>query len=1259
MIFLNTAFAEVAMSNSPPDKRRSTLLRLLDAFFQEENIKWVLGLGVCILLGSSLRLVTLHWQGYTPVWKYLILLAYTGGVFALGEFGYHRMGLRKTGTVLMSLTVLLIPISFLALHWIQPNSETSWIEGLPQLGLVVLLGVNLIWSTYAANHIFRHFLRKSQPTFLVSYLILCLAAAIIPGLPVAWKPVLALALWAVFAAGTVKVNRHIFWLTEEHRLTRIFGFFPIALLGSLFAVVFQLGIAAEISTPWMGLICTLVSLPVLLTADTVARVFEQRTGGIVRPIPWSISGPLAVGVLMTAAGVLLAMTGLAVSPPNPIVIPTAILAAIAMGLIAARTKNPAFVGGLILCVMVVYQTTPILFKELVLQLRDQAAAAVREERLPYAFYGLTYAPLIALFTAIAAILHRRGERLFAGPLQFTAMGLSLLLLGASFLHPAAILPVCLLLCPLLALSGVLFRQPAYLIPAVVSFLAAAYGLPGFAQQIRLANITPVVSLLVWTAAAGLLLVPGMWVDRWFSRFPGSNETPTWLGVTQVCQRFSLGATIVALGWWLVRFASPAMVAELGPETLAAVWIIILLSSHTLRWLTPGLGELTLVCALGLVQLGVLHYGGFQVQSLERLCGMLLIIWVLSYLLAQIPRTRVAQAFGLATFRVSLNGLVVLFGLFTLNWFAQHAIAPSQSPLNPLWGLLMLAWGFDAARRSGEPQLSMLVWGSFFLFVTATLNRWLGLDEARYWWMLAWTVTGLVLVGLRQVMRLPPHNLSTAADTTSLAAVERQVPAWIAPLDLLLPVLFLVIGAISLAWLDWGQRISGLLALAGLLTIGRCRFRLDLSEMLLPLLNWHLLVACIAYCVGADGFVYVFELGRDQIASFGMFIAAVGGISVLCFETRLRKRIQEPQLIDQFGWLFAQDDSHLRQRIKGPQIVDLHRLLLMCLVGGLLLAVMALKSPAEWNRLDQLFAVVSWVAIALATFMGAVRNQDQARAWNGQAVILGGMIYGMLCGLLAPSVAGTPLVFLVAGLCFWLFGRWAKSDSRLAILSSSFERIGYWLPMAVLPLTLLAQSITPHRAWVGETSLPILGAAAFYFWRAVEQRQLGTAVISLVMLNLATLLLWKDLSWSDPQLFLMPIGLSFMLLTKLMQREIPTENRERLRLIGALVILVSPVFHILSEGSWLHILTLMVASTVLSLVAIGLRNRSLLYTSTAFLVADLVALVARGSQDEPAVLWIVGVLLGASIIGLGAFFENHRETVLARLRGLAAELEQGS
>src|SRR5438105_736155 len=95
---------------------RSPLMRFLNAFLQEENIKWILGAGVCILLGSSLRLVTMHWNECTPVWKYLILLGYTATVFVLGELSYHRLGLRTTGTVLMALTVLSIPLSFVALH---------------------------------------------------------------------------------------------------------------------------------------------------------------------------------------------------------------------------------------------------------------------------------------------------------------------------------------------------------------------------------------------------------------------------------------------------------------------------------------------------------------------------------------------------------------------------------------------------------------------------------------------------------------------------------------------------------------------------------------------------------------------------------------------------------------------------------------------------------------------------------------------------------------------------------------------------------------------------------------------------------------------------------------------------------------------------------------------------------------------------------------------------------------------------------------
>ncbi|MBX3438847.1 MAG: hypothetical protein KF861_15250, partial [Planctomycetaceae bacterium] len=82
---------------SAPAEDRSPVLRFLDAFLQERNIKWMLGVGVLILLGSSLMLVTSHWSAYTPSWKLLILLAYTACIHGLGQFSEHSLALRKTG----------------------------------------------------------------------------------------------------------------------------------------------------------------------------------------------------------------------------------------------------------------------------------------------------------------------------------------------------------------------------------------------------------------------------------------------------------------------------------------------------------------------------------------------------------------------------------------------------------------------------------------------------------------------------------------------------------------------------------------------------------------------------------------------------------------------------------------------------------------------------------------------------------------------------------------------------------------------------------------------------------------------------------------------------------------------------------------------------------------------------------------------------------------------------------------------------------
>ncbi len=74
-----------------------------------------------------------------------------------------------------------------------------------------------------------------------------------------------------------------------------------------------------------------------------------------------------------------------------------------------------------------------------------------------------------------------------------------------------------------------------------------------------------------------------------------------------------------------------------------------------------------------------------------------------------------------------------------------------------------------------------------------------------------------------------------------------------------------------------------------------------------------------------------------------------------------------------------------------------------------------------------------------------------------------------------------------------------------------------------------------------------------------------------------------------------------------------------------------------------------------LVGIGLRLRALLYTGSAFLAVALISMLVRGAVDEPNLLWISGLLLGAAVVFLGALAERNRENLLQRVRMLSATL----
>jgi len=100
---------------------KSALERFLDNFLRESSIKWMLMIGAAIVASSSLMLVTEKWSSWPTAVKYLTILCYTAATYGIAEFCGRRLRLQATSQVLKLLTLLLIPIGFMALSWPSAN----------------------------------------------------------------------------------------------------------------------------------------------------------------------------------------------------------------------------------------------------------------------------------------------------------------------------------------------------------------------------------------------------------------------------------------------------------------------------------------------------------------------------------------------------------------------------------------------------------------------------------------------------------------------------------------------------------------------------------------------------------------------------------------------------------------------------------------------------------------------------------------------------------------------------------------------------------------------------------------------------------------------------------------------------------------------------------------------------------------------------------------------------------------------------------
>lgn len=1232
---IRASTVELSTAANPTAETGSFLDRFLSSFFDERNIKWLLVVGAAIVFGSSLMLATRHWSDWSVTLKYLTILGYTAAGFCAAEIGRRRLGLRVTSRVLYGLTLLLLPVCFLSLSWMSPGTATQ--PGIGLLQQFILLAPTAALTWLATRRILDFLLSGRQTTYLLSFQLLCLAGIV----PAAQHPLAAIGLftacWLIFTTGVVKVNRYMFRLTEEHQTPRVFGFLPIALSGIQFLTLFVLKCLPALPVEWIGFGSVLVAATVLATARTVADVYRQRTGDLIRPLPWTIVVPTATGLILTFVGIVCAFHGF---PHTFAVVPTAALAALLMAWAAKDTQHPAFVWLALLCTTVAYQASPGLFREAALQLRDSAAVVIGEQRLPFAFYGLTYLPLIAVTSAFAQHSRRRGNLIFSRPLQQFSTILAVILFAMAFTHPKAMLLVSAVNVLTFAGMGSVFRDRRYIIGSLIALYAAVWSFVPGINTMTVLQISSEMQLTLLAAVAAVMTFTRL-PDRIINTIPipdglGHRACLNRDGTSRHLAQLS-GCTVAGvllLNWIYTAGSQLGQILTTAQLSQLAI-LLSALTVYTFRhpvyryglaiWSTTAFAGYCYAVSMAQGPQEILNAGSI-VAAISTTAGLLALIMtgqlkngrslsqlrllVMSGYDQRLLTSGISDgighrrllAFVLPLCDLSLGALTVLaFFYCTPGLMLQH-FGNSTFIGMPIAALVILGLFFGGI-VSRQGLTASIGAGLLPPLCSGIMHRaWFGHHDINMAWVF---VIWAAVAGVG-------YFISARGRGDVSKEIREAYTHW----------LLIVLGISCFSLSPWLRVAAGIAVASLVLTSGR------------QLIPWQR--SWLAIIVNI------------QVLLYSAYIGGFRGLPALhTSDSGLLQALPLLLLVTAVSEAVMNRDTTLFS----SAVLDFWSLMLR--IGMVLIGCLAFGA-GDYSFGHAALMLGGTVVGTVSAFRLAVRRQDSDYVWFSLSLPVLSGLWLFRHGFIETGSGISQLILLAAAILCLVGARLCRRHSSLTFAAQPLRLTGQCLPAVVAIMGVGRVVLLTGVLTSGIQTLSMFAAAAMYFHLALITRQRRFAIAALSILNITLMLLWHSLNLTDVQFYLVPIGLSVIALAELLKERLPRPFQNQLRYLGALTILVSPVFEIL-DGSWLHLMTLMVFCVVVILLAIGLRVRALMYTGSAFLLADLVAMVVRSSIDHPGTLWICGVVFGAAVIALAAFCENHRDRVLQRIRYLSAEL----
>ncbi|MEH1942308.1 MAG: DUF2157 domain-containing protein [Nostoc sp.] len=1210
---------------------------MLQSLGAELSVRWLLFLGVFLVVVSSGVLAASQWERFPPSGQYGVLFAYTLTFWGLSFWATKQNNLRLTAQTLLIATLLLVPVNFWAMDsfrlWQNPLDWIVVAIACPTLTAITVL-------LYKNRTIFANLHPGKLPLTNILGLSYLHWGWQLSGFP----------LIAVYAAtiGTTIITiyqnyQQPNFISEEDRRDRHKSNISLPAAVIIYALIVLLVRAIFVT----GVNVTQLGLAIGICGWLMTWLAEQggeRGGGaegageVTVISPSSSPFPSSLLIWERLGGVLLFLGWLVSVVDYPW--QAIAVSGLSLWFVGSRLRRYSlkidfaavfFIG--LQTIWLGWRLVPDNLQKLAIAIGTQLTNSQNE---PSALLSVALFPYVILMVALTDSLYRSQKR------ELAKFGELLTLLFGAFLTTIALVNPALrslnLLFSTIALGFVTQRRSPSSLPLI--YLTHIMGVLTFCFTINC--LLPTLSQQAW---ASILLA--LMVAEWrFSLSNGQWQRSAWdIGLGLAAASFLIlwmnaesswyGIADSTAYWGVIWLVTPIALTGVGNATI----IERRTTSRFLSVLTVIVAQLLILQLPATRLIGLAVGTGLMFANTRYLRNQISAVITEGFLLSFIVALLWVGVPGLP--HLALAGWFVVGAIATLSlWLARTVLSRRGNELAVIYAAASDKWaialcGFELFCLTLH---SILIYSGFitsgFLYLAATAIT-LGSIVYRSWrqptnlafygigWSLELLTAQALGFGERSIVKIAIANIA-------LGLIAQLVGEWwrrrhqLERLPSSFHILPLIYGAFSiLLRLNTFTEWTGLYSLGvALIIIGVGRRR----ESFKPLLY----LGIIGVSISAYELLF-YQMSQTSGGALGDGLIAM---SALGASIMYAYRILSPRLV-----------SYLRltpQELKG--IAHIHWAWSSCLLMA------AIPLPIAVNRLVGLGTGAFLIRYAI--FQG--RNSRTSPSIFGRITIAEIWVY---LGLL--EVAGMRIYWRETAVGKFWAGPLVPWNGAIACVVAYFlyilpwENWGWskrpWQQVAyIIPLIILWETRLQTYP------ITLLLAAGFYIFLTKVGKNIRFTYISVALINWALYRWFDELRLTDALWYVTPIGLSLLYIAQVdTQLRLPEYKaaRHMLRVLGSgLICGWAILFN--QDTAWIP--------GIFSLIAIfaglALRVRAFLYIGTAtFLITTIYQSVIFSLQYS-FLKWVVGLLVGILLIYIAANFETRRAQITSLIRSAIDEFQ---